>query len=55
MMQNLPDGFDLVDTVLLDQLVEAQVQLVEHPHHLDGSHLPGHGGEAHNVREENGD
>ena len=51
---NSPNGLDLVDSMLLDELVKSQIQLVEHPHHLDGGHFSGHGSKAHDVRKENG-
>mmetsp|Transcript_29031 Transcript_29031/g.84363 ORF Transcript_29031/g.84363 Transcript_29031/m.84363 type:complete len:357 (+) Transcript_29031:959-2029(+) len=51
----VPDRFHLVHPVLLHELIKSEIQLVEHPHHLQGGHLPGHGGEAHDVREEDGD
>ena len=55
MAQHLPNGLDLVDSMLLNELVKSQIQLVEHPHHLDGGHFSGHGSKAHDIREENSD
>mmetsp|Transcript_64720 Transcript_64720/g.148197 ORF Transcript_64720/g.148197 Transcript_64720/m.148197 type:complete len:210 (+) Transcript_64720:386-1015(+) len=55
------DGFErrqrefryLVDVELFDEGVEDGVQLVQHLHHLNGRHVPGHGREPNDVREEN--
>lgn len=44
----------LVDVVGVDAGVEAHVQAVEHLHHLQRSAGRGDGGEAHDIREENG-
>ena len=41
-----------VDVVLLDDVIEEAVELVEQRHHLHGRADGAHGGEAHNVREE---
>lgn len=55
MVKDSPDGLDLVDSVLLNELVKSQIQLVEHAHHLNGGHFSSHGSKAHDIREENGD
>lgn len=44
----------LVDVVLLDNVVEEAVEVVEERHHLHRGADGAHGGEAHNVREEDG-
>jgi len=46
------DGLDLVHLVLLHELVKLRVQIIEHLHHLDRSHVSRHRRETNDVAKE---